>query len=161
MAVYQCRGPRVDHGCGQSLISRLNEYVAEDGTSDCWTWTGPLRNGYGRIRTCEGLETAHRVSYALFTGPIPPGLDLDHLCRNRACINPDHLEPVTRRESIRRSPIHGAATAHCVKGHEYTEATTHTTGQGETTVPRLRPSLHDSICAELSWGKLTGAIHRL
>lgn len=56
-------------------------------------------------------------------GPIPDGLDLDHLCRNRACVNPAHLEPVTRQQNIQRSPLVGAKT-HCAKGHAYDEANT-------------------------------------
>lgn len=75
-------------------------------TGFCWNWKGPvLRGGYGNYSTAQqrGLpQLAHRLAYTLLIGPIPEGLDLDHLCRNRLCCNPDHLEPVTRRENVLR-----------------------------------------------------------
>lgn len=73
-------------------------------STPCWVWSGPLTNrGYGQIkldqRTCK---RSHRVMYEREVGPIPAGLTLDHLCRVRACINPEHLEPVTIAENVRR-----------------------------------------------------------
>lgn len=70
----------------------------------CWEWTGARNgNGYGRVHVRPGkLAYAHRAVYALLVGPIPAGLDLDHLCRNRSCVNPLHLEPVTRGENLLR-----------------------------------------------------------
>jgi endogenous inhibitor of DNA gyrase (YacG/DUF329 family) len=70
--------------------------------SDCWLWTGSTRGGYGRFKIATVTQEAHRASYELYVGPIPDGLQLDHLCRNRSCINPAHLEPVTCAENIRR-----------------------------------------------------------
>ena len=70
---------------------------------DCWLWTKCKNSdGYGRMRVNGVLEQVHRVSYEIFVGPIPEGLELDHTCRNRACINPAHLEPVTHLENVRR-----------------------------------------------------------
>lgn len=69
----------------------------------CWLWQGqPGVNGYGRISVNDVVQYAHRVSYETFVGPIPADLTIDHLCRVRMCINPAHLEPVTRDENTRR-----------------------------------------------------------
>lgn len=90
----------------------------------CWLWTG-VRNwgGYGFFyvdANCFG-KAAHRFAYETEIGPIPEGLQLDHLCRNRQCVNPAHLEPVTQQENIRRGNggAHWAAKTHCPKGHPY------------------------------------------
>ncbi len=70
--------------------------------SGCWEWTGWRHaGGYGGCQRA-GHNMAHRVMYSELVGPIPPGLDLDHLCRNRPCCNPAHLEPVTRSENLFR-----------------------------------------------------------
>jgi hypothetical protein len=75
-------------------------------TSDCWLWTGgKTKNGYGSFYPKKGpSKYAHRWLYALVRGPIPEGMQLDHLCRVRHCVNPDHLEPVTMQENLRRGP---------------------------------------------------------
>src|SRR4051812_22635773 len=82
-------------------------------SGECWIWTkSKTWNGYG-LAAFEGkTTTAHRVLYQLIKGPIPAGLDLDHKCRNRLCVNPDHLEPVTRRENLHR----GFFARGCVNG---------------------------------------------
>jgi hypothetical protein len=88
----------------------------------CWLWIAATSTGgYGRIQWGGRVLQAHRVSYELLVGPIPEGLELDHLCRNRACVNPTHLEPVTTRVNLLRgegmSARHARATA-CPKGHD-------------------------------------------
>ncbi len=94
----------------------------------CWQWVGAIgTHGYGRFRADGKTQQAHRVSYTVHKGPIPAGLDLDHLCRNRGCVNPDHLEPVTRRENLLRGETFTAANAaktHCPQGHPYDEENT-------------------------------------
>lgn len=108
----------------------------DKGESDeCWEWTAyRLWNGYGRFGYRHGdVRYAHRVAYELAVGPIPDGLDIDHLCRNRACVNPAHLEPVTRSVNLRRGDTivaERAAKTHCPRGHEYTEANTIRSKQG-------------------------------
>ena len=74
---------------------------------------------------------AHRWSYEALVGVISAGAHLDHLCRVPLCVRPDHLEPVTVRENVRRSPIHNGAKTHCINGHEFTEANTYV-GPGDT-----------------------------
>lgn len=84
---------------------------------DCWGWTGqPGGSGYHSLRFGGKRLYAHRVSHELFKGPIPEGFDIDHLCRNPECVNPDHLEAVTHRENCRRG-LRGDLHTHCPKGH--------------------------------------------
>ena len=104
-----------------TLADRLRSHVTVDLATGCWLWTGAVaRNGYGQVGIDKRTRSAHRVSYETFVGPIPRGLQLDHLCRVRRCINPAHLEPVTRDENQARSPITTAGRTHCQKGHPLT-----------------------------------------
>ena len=73
-----------------------------DASGDCWLWLGNLRSGYGRLNWQGSKATAHRLVWELLVGPIPDGMTIDHLCRVRSCVNPDHLEVVTLAENIRR-----------------------------------------------------------
>jgi hypothetical protein len=86
----------------------------------CWFWLGATNRGYGKIRVDRKQREAHRVSYELAKGPIPDGMVLDHLCRVSNCINPDHLEPVTIAENIRRGRHAHREQTHCKRGHEFT-----------------------------------------
>lgn len=105
----------------------FDDFWIGEPNSGCWLWVGFVhpKHGYGSYRADGGTRLAHRVSYERVNGPIPDGKDLDHLCRVRSCVNPDHLEPVTRRENLKRSPIWSGNQTHCVNGHEFTEENTH------------------------------------
>lgn len=92
----------------------------------CWLWTGKLIRGYGRFTPAYRMGTgAHRFAYADLVGEIPAGLDVDHLCRNRACVNPWHLEPVSRSENLRRGYEARGPKPTCKHGHDFTEANTY------------------------------------
>lgn len=109
-------------------IQRVMERLTLD-ERNCWLWDGAKSTaGYGHVNLGRGLgwRHAHRLTYEHFIGPIPEGLELDHLCRVRNCVNPWHLEAVTHRENVRRgrSPnmlLHLAGV--CRRGHPATEAT--------------------------------------
>ncbi len=86
----------------KSLIARIGEHF-EFSPDGCWRWTGSVTpQGYGMFAFSDEGKRAHRVMYELLVGPIPEGLTLDHLCRVRHCVNPEHLEPVTLAENVRR-----------------------------------------------------------
>lgn len=94
--------------------------IADNG---CWIWTkGKTGKGYGAYAIKRVVHLAHRVSYTALVGDIPDGLQIDHGCRDHACVNPDHLEPVTGRENLMRGGTLAAANAaktHCPNNHPY------------------------------------------
>ena len=105
----------------------------------CWIWRWYVHSsGYGMLRSGGKARYAHRVVYEQLRGPVPEGLELDHLCRVRRCVNPDHLEPVTRSENLRRSPItfagRNARKTHCIRGHEFTPENTLMTRNGRNCI---------------------------
>jgi len=92
--------------------------------NECWEWWGGVNDdGYGNFSSESGHIAAHRFAYITNKGQIPQGMILDHLCRNPSCVNPDHLEPVTTKENLMRSPKAPAAInarkTHCPLGHEF------------------------------------------
>lgn len=115
------------------LPERITEKFVPDVTSGCWLWTAANNGslGYGIINWQGRNRGAHIVVYELLVGPIPDGLELDHLCRTPACVNPAHLEPVTHAENVRRGlagPVRAAqqlAKTHCPQGHEYSSENTY------------------------------------
>lgn len=103
-----------------ALTDRFWAKVVQDG--DGWIWTGARNSkGYGQWAVTGRSRSVHRLAYEAFVGPIPARLVLDHLCRRRTCLNPDHLEPVTDAENSRRSGLVlssiNAAKTHCLRGH--------------------------------------------
>lgn len=111
--------PRQRVRAGASIQERLSLHrrVQADG---CWVWTGSKTSGYGRIYLDKSQKFVHRVSYEHYVGPIPEGKHIDHLCRNRSCFNPDHLEPVTPQENTLRGESVGAKAVRsgaCGRGH--------------------------------------------
>lgn len=107
------------------IRERLLNLVEVQEPTGCWIWQGTLNSsGYARIFTGPGkkLSLAHRVSYRIHKGEIPAGLTIDHLCRERTCVNPDHLEAVTSRvNTLRGNTLPGinAVKTHCPQDHEY------------------------------------------
>jgi len=120
------------------MEDRIMQNIVVNPTTACWLYTGSS-DGKGYATIWVGLknngdrrrESVHRTSYQLFKGSIPKGLELDHLCRNPACVNPSHLEPVTHTENLQRGlnslknvelrKAHGKIKTHCGNGHPKTE----------------------------------------
>jgi len=116
-----------------TVVTRFISKV--DATGECWLWIGGcFKEGYGRFTLDGHLVLAHRIAYELWVGPIPNGLQLDHICHNndatcaggsacihRRCVNPAHLDPVTSRENVLRSTVstasRNARKTHCPYGH--------------------------------------------
>lgn len=110
------------------------KHVLPEPMSGCWLWSAADDShgyGYAFSRAYWKQIKAHRLSYELFVGPVPEGKELDHKCRVRCCVNPQHLEPVTHLENVRRGEGGKAGAAfqrsktHCRSGHPYDESNTY------------------------------------
>lgn len=113
------------------LLERITAKINVDGV--CWEWTGAKNKyGYGAIQRGRrtGVVRVHRALWEELVGPVPDGLELDHLCRNRACCNPDHLEPVTRQVNVDRGSRAAGRPrrTHCTHGHPLTPDNTRPSG---------------------------------
>ena len=107
---------------GRSIADRI------DASGDCWEWIGgTVSTGYGRVSVKGKHQLVHRVVWEALVGPIPDGLQIDHLCRNRICCNPDHLEPVSSLVNSQRgeSWAHHYKKTHCVNRHAFTVENTY------------------------------------
>lgn len=117
-------------------LVRLAAKILKDDSSGCWLWRGSNDGdqGYGRFYLNGRLLGAHRASYILHCGPIPDGMDIDHICRVPSCVNPEHLRTATRQENLATARKHGLALGgaasgekqksktHCPQGHSYEDA---------------------------------------
>lgn len=114
---------------GPSPAATARFWSKVDRSGECWVWlAGQATGGYGKFNDAGRTWRAHRWAYEAEVGPIPEGMHIDHLCRNRLCVRPDHLEPVEPLENVQRGD-HGAET-HCPKGHAYDAVNTYRTAQG-------------------------------
>ena len=122
---------QVNEASAKCNSNPIGYIICEDG---CWEWIGAkTRKGYGTWNLAGSRRPAHRVMYEKHRGPIPDGLQIDHLCRKRDCVNPDHMEPVTTKENTLRgtSPsARCAAQTSCVHGHPFDEINTIKTRNG-------------------------------
>jgi len=127
---------------GKTVEARFWEKVDKSGPRGCWVWTASVnpRTGYGQFIVMGAKRgyprMAHRVAWELMRRPLAPGEVIDHLCRNRACVNPDHLQPVTNRVNILRGIAPSAINARkdeCNSGHKFTPENTY--------VPPGRPTV--------------------
>ena len=112
-----------------TLQQRIEQKIHPEPNSGCWIWLGTINptGGYPQIWANGKTVYAHVLIYEMIKGPIPEGLQLDHLCRVRCCVNPHHLEPVTARENMNRGNpyfIRNRNKTHCIYGHEFTIANT-------------------------------------
>lgn len=115
----------------EALSKRFWQKVDKNGPAECWPWIagrGGTNQEYGMFYVGKRHTTAHRVAYELLVGPVPDGLQLDHLCRNKICVNPSHLEPVTSKVNVLRGTGLTAINArktHCSRGHFYDSGNTY------------------------------------
>lgn len=134
---------------------RWRQFFTVGESTECWLWRGSkTADGYGHFNALRKHHLAHRGVYNLLKGEIPPGMQLDHLCRTRLCVNPNHMEVVTQQENIRRGKTgeNMRSRTHCRRGHEYNEE--------NTAHPRKNPKWRDcKLCRKINGAKSRGRVH--
>lgn len=127
-------------------VGDFGRFFQSDDPAECWVWTGTLNDrGYGTYQlrgVYRGGVKAHRVAFVLANGEIPNGFVIDHLCRNRSCVNPAHMETVSNAVNILRgegAPAKHARKTHCSKGHEYTPESTKRDSRGSRVCRTCHP----------------------
>lgn len=124
----------------EDKLNYLKARIKLNEKTSCWEWTKALHLGYGYFSVKRKNYLAHRLMYELLIGEIPKGLFLDHLCRNRSCCNPAHLEPLTLVENCRRGnsygrgAIHQKVKTHCAQGHEFNDLNTKLVGNNRVCI---------------------------
>jgi len=123
----------------RTTLIRFQKYIELDLLEGCWLWQGAINHdGYGLFWHEEKMRGAHRTAFEHWNGKVLEGLELDHLCRNRQCVNPDHLEIVTHKENVQRGRSFLGEKTHCPQGHPYS---------GENLVIRLNGRRTCKICS--------------
>lgn len=115
--------------------------VVTDFSSECWLWNGHVtgKGSYGTVRTpTRAGEFVHRIAYRARYGEVPAGTELDHTCKVRIYYNPDHVEPVTHLENVRRGQLLQRTSTHCANGHSFSEFPPYYTKQGYLLCRRCR-----------------------
>ncbi len=132
----------------QQFPDRFLGKVSVEPNTGCWLWTAQVSpEGYGKFRFAGG-QLAHRFAHEVAIGAIPKGLQIDHLCRQRSCVNPEHLDVVTQAENMRRG-IKGVLTTHCPQGHAYTDENTTHNSKGGRVCRKCRKADADARTARL------------
>lgn len=147
------------------MAARIHKWIklctANNGTNECWIWTGPTnRHGYASVTIDKRTTTVHRVFYEFFVAPIPEGLEIDHLCRRRGCMNPFHMEAVTHKTNMERAIGVGqydrslpkgpdGRRTHCSRGHALVAGNTFSNGKGgfqcRTCLARRKLEMEDEV----------------